>query len=841
MQADYFKQLQLVFDAALEQSAEIRAEFVSQACGEDHVMAEEVMSLIEYEAKSSASNTAKPFALAVAAFDAAEAKSMIGKTVGHFRLEAEIASGGMGRVFKAKRVDENLDQTVALKLIRQELFNPALLKRFSSERQILASLNHPGIAYFIDAGTDDQGTPFVALEYVDGLPLLEYCARNTLTIRDRVRLFRQILAAVSYAHRNLVVHRDLKPNNVLVTTEGQVKLLDFGIAKVLHVDREQTATVEQFYTFAYAAPEQLLRQHITVACDVYALGAILYTLLAGVPPFEISAQSAGEIERSVLKIPPAPMPSAAMKRGQRALHEQGVSNPRRWAGQLSGDLNNIAQKALRKEPDARYLSVEQFDEDLARYLERRPVLAADAGRLYRVRKFCERNAMAVSLSLLVFSLGASGVGYILVQNDRIRQERDRAQAMSSILKNAFEGANPKSRGMKDYSQTRAMLLAADKQVRAFESKQPRLFSNLAYQIGEIQINIGMYEEGIALIRRAKRVDAVDDDAGVLAVLHALNMQSKEKEARALFDQYRDAINDKRRLSVEEAHLLYVEDRIQESIQTASELLGDPAMLGRPSLREDVQNTLIHAYQASGNLKKALGIADSQIHDRRMRLGEAHGLTLNARLHRVDMLVEMGDVAAAEKELIAMKPWVEKNGDRTSGVSGAYHTYYGTLLANSDRGREAIEHFRSALVDTQISKGNDSRDTYAANFNLAVIIANASDRRSDAYPYFDHALSGIEKKQGQSSSAAGVVRLENARAYLLDQKFDAARRLLTPPHAPEYFKKMTQSQRDLYREVLEEAFGNISCGHVSKNLSVDRLAQREVAAAMMCSDVEKSRK
>ncbi len=372
MRAERFKRLQSLFDEALEQEAGARKAFVHRVSGDDVAMAEEILTLLDYEAQAQVSETVRPFALAAAAFDAVEANALIGQTIGRFRLDTEIGSGGMGRVFKARRIDGDVEQVVALKLLRMELFNPALLKRFSTERKILASLNHPGIAHLIDAGTDGRGTPFVAMEYIDGLPLQAYCTHSALPVRARIELFRQVLAAVSHAHRNLVVHRDLKPSNILVSFDGQIKLLDFGIAKELDFSRQETATVHRFFTPAFAAPEQLSNGNITVACDIYGLGAVLYTLLTGAAPFDFSELSPGEIERRIRMVPPSPMSASVLIRGESATRALGVENLARWCKDIRGDLEQIVQKALRKEPQLRYVSVDRFDEDLARYLDRRP-------------------------------------------------------------------------------------------------------------------------------------------------------------------------------------------------------------------------------------------------------------------------------------------------------------------------------------------------------------------------------------------------------------------------------------------------------------------------------------
>jgi eukaryotic-like serine/threonine-protein kinase len=833
MQADYFKRLQAIFDAALEQSTEMRAGFVSQACGEDHAMAEELMALINYEAQSAASKTAQPFTLAAVAFDAAEAKSLIGKTIGRFRLEAEIASGGMGRVFKAKRVDEDLDQTVALKLIRQELFNPALLKRFSAERQILASLNHPGIAHLIDAGTDEQGTPYVAMEYVAGFPLLEYCERNALLIRDRVSLFRQILAAVSYAHRNLVVHRDLKPANVLVTAEGQVKLLDFGIAKALETDHLHTATADHFFTPAYAAPEQLLKQNVAVTCDVYALGAILYTLLTGVPPFDLSSLSAGDIERHILKIPPASMQATALKRGENALRPQGVGNLARWAKQLDGDLENIVQKALRKEPNARYLSAEQFDNDLQRYLEQRPVQASGAGWLYRALKFCERHAAALTIATLVTIASLVGIFRIVEQNVQIRMERDRAQAALSILQNSFRSADPTQLEAGD-TRARAILASAAREVAVLEKRQPALFQDLAYQVGEIQLNLGLTSAGLDLVRRANRVVTGSTNTGLLLEIRGLILANKIVEARELIESRRALLDGTPEFFAEEGHLLYLEKRYTEAIPMLERLRGDAELRKSVVLRDRIDLYLAEAYRKSERFEQALALLDGRVQAQIERFGSDHPNVLIAQLRRIELLPEVRKADQAEHALIAIKPALDRYYDQGSAVQGEYHNIFGSLLNRQNRSDEALQQFRQALSSDLIALGPDHENTLRAHLNVAVMIAYSAEDRAEAYPHFLRAIAGIEKTKGAASSLAGFFRLEAAKSYYWDRDMASARRILTPPNALRYFPAMPDVNQKEYLAALYYGFGPQNCKPGWElRAEAGRPARPDIARSLMC--------
>jgi eukaryotic-like serine/threonine-protein kinase len=839
MRADLFKEVQRIFDAALEQDEGSRIRFVEVACGLDRALAEEVLTLLAYEAKAHASETVRPFALAADAFESAETNALIGQIVGRYRLEAEIASGGMGRVFKAWRVDGDVEQIVALKLIRVEMFNPALLKRFSTERKILASLNHPGIAHLIDAGTDERGTPFVAMEYVDGLPLQEYCTRNALPIRARIELFRQVLAAVSHAHRNLVVHRDLKPSNILVSADGRVKLLDFGIAKELDVDlgRQDTATAHRFFTPAFAAPEQLDDGNVSIACDIYGLGAVLYVLLTGAPPFDFSELSPGEIERRIRMVPPASMSASVAARGDGAIRALGVENTSRWSREIKGDLEQIVQKALRKEPQSRYLSVDQFDEDIARYLDRRPVLASGAGWWYRTRKYCERNALAVSFSLVFAAAGAVAVAHVLRQNAEIRAERDRtqialdrAQIAFDILQNTFRSADPTGLDGGDM-RARSMLAAASREVDRLEISQPDLYRDLSYRIADIQLNMGMTGAGLDLVQRANRTIRAPADEGRLLEIRAKIMATRYAEARALIEAARARLRDHPEFIAEDAHLLYLERRYPQAIALLDPLLARRSMA--PTLRDRIYWYLAEAYRESNRFEQAVAVLDRQIREQSVRNGQEHPSTLVSRLRRIEPLIALEQAASAERELIALKPKLDRHYDAESSIMGLYYNLLGKALNAQEKPVEALAHYRQALTINQKSLGADHQNTWLSHMNIALVIMYGGGDRRDAYPHFASAIAGFEKDMKTTASLAGFARLEAATAHYWDKNDTVARRMLTPPHALEYFERMTESNRAQYLAGLFYGFGRQDCSQGWQKRVQALPESKRVARTLLC--------
>ncbi|MGB9244478.1 MAG: serine/threonine-protein kinase [Candidatus Acidiferrales bacterium] len=369
---------------------------------------------------------------------------LIGRTISHYRLVAKLGSGGMGEVYQAVRDDGAYEKQVAVKLIRSDLGSGYFIARFKIERQIMARLDHPHIARILDAGTTEDRLPYVVMEYVDGLPIDEYCQKKRLGVPERLKLFQAVCLAVQYAHQNLVLHRDLKPGNILVTPQGEAKLLDFGIAKITNSGEssglgpgESPATALPMMTPEYASPEQVRNGPVTTATDIYSLGIILYKLLCGRVPFVSKDASRHDIARAVCETEPAKPSSVARDReapGTPIQQSQGRfefwkrgERSSALANMLAGDLDNIVLKALRKEPERRYASAAQLSEDVRRYLEGLPVAAHKDTLGYRAGKFVRREKkIATAAVLLVLSL-AGGMIASLWEARIARLERARAE------------------------------------------------------------------------------------------------------------------------------------------------------------------------------------------------------------------------------------------------------------------------------------------------------------------------------------------------------------------------------------------------------------------------------
>lgn len=409
MTADRWQQVNRIFQQALEIASEDRTRYLRYACGDDTELQREIASLLAVETAATYLDT-PPYAAPVLPKRAGE--DLLGQRIGVYRVTRLLGRGGMGEVYEAVRDDEQFDQKVALKIVRHEMNVEFVRQRFLSERQILASLRHSNVAHLLDGGTTPDGLSYFVMEYIEGEPITEYCRARELSAADKVRLFQQVCAAVQHAHQKLVVHRDLKPNNILVTKDGTVKLLDFGIAKVLDpaLHRREaldTAPEVRLMTPDYASPEQVRGLVITTASDVYSLGAVLYELLTEMRPHKFSTLSPLEIERVVCETEVL-KPSEVMRQ---------TSHTRRTQ-RLGSDLDNIVLMAMRKEPERRYQSVAQFAEDLQRYLDGRPIIARADTIRYRTSKFLRRNRLPVIATAIVFLSLVTGLAVATYQARR---------------------------------------------------------------------------------------------------------------------------------------------------------------------------------------------------------------------------------------------------------------------------------------------------------------------------------------------------------------------------------------------------------------------------------------
>src|SRR5450631_4192811 len=445
---------------------------------------------------------------------------MEGDRIGPYRVLRTLGVGGMGEVFLAERADAEFEHQVAIKVVYGGSVARGVQSRLKIERQILAQLDHANIAHLLDGGSLADGTAYIVMEYVDGVPIDVYCDSNRLDVAARLRLFQAVCAAVHYAHQNLVVHRDLKPSNILVTAAGVPKLLDFGIAKLLNEGQAGRHTLAvthadfRLMTPDHASPEQVRGQAITTSSDVYVLGVLLFRLLTGTGPFFIPSMRLSDIEHAICEKDP-PLPSHAVKDDSaetRRIADARNLSPARLRRVLRGDLDNMVFMAMRKEPERRYASAQQMASDIQRYLDGKPVIARRDTMSYRTSKFARRHWLPVTagVSLVFLILAFATTTYVqslriaaerdrvAVQRERAEHERVRAEEVSKFLVDLFKLSDPEeNRGNRVTA--RELLDSSAKRLRAGLNDQPETKAALLSTVGAVYDSLGQYQDALPIL------------------------------------------------------------------------------------------------------------------------------------------------------------------------------------------------------------------------------------------------------------------------------------------------------------------------------------------------------
>lgn len=520
-QADWQRVLEL-FDEGSQVASGERGRWLDSACGVDTGLRTEVERLLQ-------ANDCEDGFLEenIAAYASELADAAAPRRIGPYRILKEIARGGMGAVYLAERADEHYQAQVAIKLVHAGSISHSQFQlRFLRERQILASLRHPNIASLLDGGITEGGIPYLVMEYVDGRSVDEYCRRESLSLTERIRLFQKICLAVQHAHRSLIVHRDIKPSNIMVTAEGEPKLLDFGIAKNLAAPGPAlsvalTGPAQRVMTLEYASPEQFRGETVTTATDVYSLGILLYEILTDRHPFEAQRADFLSLQHAVCELdPPALTLAASLGKG----------------GEAVRDLQYIVMKAIRKQPAARYGTVEQLSDDLERYLGGYPVLARQGDRRYRASKFIRRHrislaaAAGIALLLIGFSVAMGTLAANLKrERDLANQQRQRAETEADFLNSLFNASDP-------FKQTGAMPSARDLLDRGAERISKELDSQPAER-ADLLDGIAQAYQHLALPTKAMEVYRQE----AAAADQAFGPDSREKAhvLRQLGDMERD--------------------------------------------------------------------------------------------------------------------------------------------------------------------------------------------------------------------------------------------------------------------------------------------------------------
>jgi serine/threonine-protein kinase len=544
---------------ALDRPPTDRLAFVDRACGDDGELRAQVLRFLRGEDDAERLLESGRWAGDDVDPDQPE-DSATGTLAGPYRLVREIGHGGMGTVYLAEREDDEFRRTVAVKLLRRGAANAELLRRFRSERQILAAIDHPHITKLYDGGTTEDGRPYLVMEYVDGIPIDAYCDEHRLTIGDRLRLFTKVCRAVQVAHQHLVIHRDLKPANILVTADGQPRLLDFGIAKLIGTgvapaEPEVTQLGTLPMTPEYASPEQARGAPVTTPSDVYSLGVLLYVLVTGQRPYSIPMGDRAEMIR-VITVEEPTRPSIVVGRSHEgdgpstteiaARRGASVEQLRRA---LRGDLDTIIMKALRKEPARRYALVEALSQDIERHLDMRPVLARPDTVRYRATRFVQRHRAGVALAAALALVLVGFSVFTVRARDRAELEAAKATAINEFLQRMLGSANA-GRGGNEEVTVREMLDAAAAQAGGSFSGRPEIEAAVRETIGATYMYMGRYapaEEQLVAARNLRLAALGLRHADTVRNLQLLGILSYQRgqydEARTRLTETADLLRD----------------------------------------------------------------------------------------------------------------------------------------------------------------------------------------------------------------------------------------------------------------------------------------------------------
>lgn len=689
--------------------------------------------------------------------------------IGSFEIQRRLQSGGMGTVYLARRTDA-FQQEVALKVLRRGVDDEETRERFLVERRILARLKHPHIARLYDGGVTEDGLPYFVMEYVAGEPLHSYCRRTGCSIEDRLRLFRTVCAAVQYAHQNLIVHRDLKPSNIFVDESGAVKLLDFGIAKLLEPNSEQEELVtrpgRRWMTPEYAAPEQIAGGMVTTATDVYALGVLLYELLTGE---RLHAAGTGQraIEEAVLHEVP--------ERPSEAVEGEG-GEAERLARTLRGDLDTIVLKALRKEPERRYASAQGLSEDIGRYLEGLPVEARPSTMRYRVRKFVQRHRKGVAAGGLVVALLCALVAVSTIaaynsqrQAELLQAERDRAQEVSSFLTTIFQVADPE-KGAGGSVTAQAILENGAARVQTELDGQPGVQARLMNAMGGAFRGLGLYEQALGLHEEALSRNETLHGARSVQVAASLN-----DIGEVLY--YLDRLDEAR--SFYERSLAIRRERLVSDHTDIAQSLNNIALVDAVDGRYA---------QAETELREALAIF-------RAALGEDHWRVANA-------MNNIAGVMRLQRRWTEAEPLLVRAAEIHRSVKGPRHrdvgralVSLGEVLIGQGRYGEAREQIREGIAILHEAVGPAFPDLgryYALLAESHVGLGESDSARSSferALAHHARYLPARHRYRVATSAGYGRLLLGEGRAAEGCSRIRGAVELAAETYPPDHFRRI----------------------------------------------------
>ncbi len=731
-------------------------------------------------------------------------------SIGPYDIIAPAGRGGMSTVYKARHKSCDGDQFVALKVLRKGVDTEDILLRFQQERQLLSGLNHPAISSLLDAGTTDDGRPWIAMDFIEGVPITQYCRQHNLGITDRIKLFKQICRIVKYAHRNLVIHRDLKPANILVSEEGEVKLLDFGIAKIYESDQENlTYTGSQVMTPQYASPEQKQNHPLSTSSDQYSLGVLLYKLLTGVRPDEYHSENNGnDID---LNSPP-PSISLVCKKLEKVgtfSKEELNLKPESLSHKLKGDLNTIVTKCLQPEPEQRYSSLDELIQDLDNYLEGKPIRARTPSFAYRSRKFITRNKLPVSLAAgFILSLIALSVFaiYFGVERDRfareIEKERDNAEAVSGFMTSLFEYADPVQGGNIDYTATDIVDLAEEEIKEYSGQRPPRLTATFLKTLTSIRENLGQYEEAKELsdlsLQFVSDHDIEDKHLKLQVKLEASAAYiSAENQSKALgiLDEVKQQLNSNRQRDRQLLANIYNQRGIIANDNYEYEKSADfykKALDYNEKYSSELPNSLIYSNLASSlnsldKEEQALYYLDLALDKAEKEIGSTNPLmaSIKSTISSTNRRIANYDKAreAAEEALELRKQHLGSDHPR---IANSYNTL-GLIYRRLDKSEEARDAYANALEIERKNFG-DKHPSLTSPLNNLGLLYRQAGKLSKAEEKYREVIEIREDYHEEGHPALAIPYNNIGRVYRDQEQFDKAE---------EFYQKSLDIRIDTY--------------------------------------------
>jgi eukaryotic-like serine/threonine-protein kinase len=810
--------IQELFNQAADMPLADRGAFLDKECGNDAGLRKELEALLSSDAGPPsnspqsgirASVLTQAVGLSLSKVQRDRRAELVGSVVGAYRLTSVLGHGGAGTVYLGERADRQYSARVAVKILDHTLHDD-IAHRFLAERQILANLNHPHIAKLFDAGETGNSQPYLVMEYVHGEPVDRYCDNNKLTIKQRLQLFLKVCEAVQYAHQNLVVHRDLKPGNILVTPDGTPKLLDFGIAKLLDGQPNKAGPVtsqpltrmnDRVLTPEYASPEQILGQNITTTSDVYALGIVLYELLAGTRPYQVNVVSQLELERIICILDP-PWPTQVLQQIRDGKH-QGLEiakiaearsiSSKRLQHELDGDLDAITMRALRKEADQRYNSVEQLIDDVERYLSNAPVLARQGNWLYYSRRFVSRHWIGVSASAAVIVTLVATAAVLSYQNQRIKEQRDlanqeseRAESVSNFMLDVFNSSDPFESQGKQVT-AKELLDKAGAQINNDLTQQPEVRARLMANIGKAyqrqsqpEVAIKYLQDALQLLRNqpststivlAKSLDSLANaqrDAGDYGSAQASLTEAMSVLNKDAVDQksvYLQVLTDLARVNLRQTKFQQSEQRFREALTVARTLYGN----AHPETAT-LLGSLGQVMMYQGQLAAAVSFTREAVAIDHATLNENHPDRIAMDLALAIALSKLGKTDEATTISIdALNRLKFLYGSRNIKVSHALDIL-ATLSQRKQQWDAAERYMREAVDITASALGSNNINTADLQTGLAQILIRRQ-RYREAEMELDKALVFLRSPQNQNSQylASAEYMLADVYAYTHREK------------------------------------------------------------------------